>query len=50
MSTLTTLLACLILLSDTVAQALGVSPWAPVLTTLRDSAVSVLSFWVIWKQ
>jgi len=50
MSTLATLLACLTLLSDTVAQALGVSPWASVLTAFRDSTASVLSFWVIWKQ
>jgi hypothetical protein len=45
-----TLLACLILLCDPIAQQLDLSPWLAVVTSVRDSAASVLSLWVIWRQ
>ena len=49
-NTSSTLLACLVLLCDPLAQELDLSPWLAVVTSLRDAAASVLSFWVIVRQ
>jgi hypothetical protein len=48
--TSSTLVACLILLCDPLAQQLDLSPWLAVVISLRDAAASVLSLWVIWRQ
>jgi hypothetical protein len=49
-STSSTLLACVILLCDPIAQQLDLSPWLAVVTTLRDGAASALSLWVIVRR
>ena len=50
MNTSTTLLACLLLLCDPLAQQLDLSPWLAVVISFRDAAASVLSLWVISRQ
>ena len=49
-NTSSTLLACLVLLCDPLAQQLELSPWIAVVISLRDGAASLLSLWVIVRQ